>query len=151
MGDFFMEETIELLNTMYQNAEMGIIGIEDVIYKIRNSKLLKELENEKKEYHKILKTVKKLLKEVNGKQKPVNMWAKISSSIYSEMKLMNKENDQIIIKMMIEGTYKSIGILTTKEIEDANVSDDVKDVLDIFIKTLKNNIQSLKNIDALLR
>ena len=73
-----MEKNIELLNVLYQNAEMGIIGIEDVLYKVHHPKLLKELEIEKKEYQKIIKNVKKMLKSKHGQSKPINMFAKIS-------------------------------------------------------------------------
>ena len=147
MGDFFMEKNIELLNVLYQNAEMGIVGIDDVIYKVRHPKLLKELENEKKEYQKMLKVLKKMLKKEHGESKPINMFAKISSSLYSEMKLMKDESDKLIIEMMIEGSYKSIGILTTKDLQYETVEDDVKDTLKLFIKTLNNNISNLRKID----
>lgn len=142
-----MEKNIELLNVLYQNAEMGIVGIEDVIYKIRHPKLLKELEKEKVEYQKIIKSLKKMMKKEHGETKSIGLFAKLSSGLYSEMKLMKNDSDKLIIKMMIEGSYKSIGILTTKEMEYENASDDVKDVLNLFIKTLNNNIKNLKNID----
>ena len=73
-----MGKNIELLNVLYQNAEMGIVGIEDVIYKVHNQKLYKELESEKKEYQKIIKYVKRMLKAENGQSKPINILAKIS-------------------------------------------------------------------------
>ena len=145
-----MEKNIELLNVLYQNAEMGIIGIEDVIYKTHHPKLLKELEIEKKEYQKIIKNVKKMLKHNHGQSKPINMLAKISSTIYSDMKLMKDESDKSIIKMMIEGSYKSIGILTTKKLEYENIEPDIKDFFDLFIKTLNKNINDLIKIDKIV-
>ena len=145
-----MEKNIELLNVLYQNAEMGIVGIEDVIYKVHNQKLYKELESEKKEYQKIIKYVKRMLKAENGQSKPINILAKISSSLYSDMKLMKSESDKLIIKMMIEGSYKSIGILTTKKLEYENVELDIKDFLDSFIKILNKNISNLIKIDKIV-
>ena len=145
-----MEKNIELLNVLYQNAEMGIVGIEDVIYKVHNQKLYKELESEKKEYQKIIKYVKRMLKAENGQSKPINILAKISSSLYSDMKLMKSESDKLIIKMMIEGSYKSIGILTTKKLEYENAELDIKDFLDSFIKILNKNISNLIKIDKIV-
>ena len=145
-----MEKNIELLNVLYQNAEMGIIGIEDVMYKVRHPKLLKELEKEKKEYQKIIKNVKKMLKNRHGQRKPINIFAKISSSLFSDMKLMNNDSDKLIIKMMIEGSYKSIGILTTKKLEYKNVEIDIKDFLELFIKKLNNNISNLVKMDKIV-
>ena len=145
-----MEKNVELLNVLYQNAEMGIVGIEDVIYKVHNQKLCKELESEKKEYQKIIKYVKRMLKAENGQSKPINILAKISSSLYSDMKLMKSESDKLIIKMMIEGSYKSIGILTTKKLEYENAELDIKDFLDSFIKILNKNISNLIKIDKIV-
>jgi hypothetical protein len=145
-----MEKNIELLNVLYQNAEMGIIGIEDVMYKVHNQKLYKELESEKKEYQKIIKHVKRMLKVENGQSKSINMLAKISSTLYSDMKLMKNDSDKLIIKMMIEGSYKSIGILTTKKLEYDNTSLDIKDFLDLFIKVLNKNISNLIKIDKIV-
>ena len=145
-----MEKNVELLNVLYQNAEMGIVGIEDVIYKVHNQKLYKELESEKKEYQKIIKYVKRMLKAENGQSKPINILAKISSSLYSDMKLMKSESDKLIIKMMIEGSYKSIGILTTKKLEYENAELDIKDFLDSFIKILNRNISNLIKIDKIV-
>ena len=145
-----MEKNVELLNVLYQNAEMGIVGIEDVIYKVHNQKLYKELESEKKEYQKIIKYVKRMLKAENGQSKPINILAKISSSLYSDMKLMKSESDKLIIKMMIEGSYKSIGILTTKKLEYENAELDIKDFLDSFIKILNKNISNLIKIDKIV-
>ena len=145
-----MEKNIELLNVLYQNAEMGIIGIEDVMYKVRHPKLLKELENEKKEYRKIIKSVKKMLKDEHGQSKPINMFAKISSSLFSDMKLMKNDSDRLIIKMMIEGSYKSIGILTTKKLEYDDDSLDIKELLELFIRILNKNIGNLVKIDKIV-
>ena len=145
-----MEKNIELLNVLYQNAEMGIIGIEDVLYKAHHPKLLKELEIEKKEYQKIIKYVKKMLKIEHGQSKPINMLAKISSSLYSDLKLMKNESDKLIIKMMIEGSYKSIGILTTKKLEYDNASRDIIELLDLFVKTLNRNVDNLMKLDKIV-
>ena len=129
---------------------MGIVGIDDVIYKASHPKLLKELEKEKREYQKLIKLIKRMLKVERGQSKPVSIITKISSSIYSEMKLMKCDSDKLIIKMMIEGSYKSIGILTTKELEYGSASTDIMDLLKSFIAKLKLNINNLKKIDKLV-
>ena len=44
---------IDFINDIYQNAEMGIVGINDVLYKVKNDKLKKEMEKEKKDFQKV--------------------------------------------------------------------------------------------------
>ena len=63
------------------------------------------------------------------------------------VKLMNNKSDKLIIKMMIEGSYKSIGILTTKEMEYSECDKVVINLLKEFISILNKNIDNLKKID----
>ena len=141
-----MNENIDFINVLYQNAEMGIIGINDITSHITSSKLQKEINREKKEYQNIVNICKKLMKKEKDKCKSVGIMAKMSSSMYSEIKLLKDDSDEIIIKMMIEGTYKSIGILTTKEMEYKNISNELKKLNNKFILTLMDNVNNLKNI-----
>lgn len=135
---------MELLNTIYQNADMGIKGIKDIKYKIKNPKLLKLITKEEKEYQKILKKCKHLSQKENIKIQEVSSLAKISSSIISQMKIMKEDSDNEIIKMMIKGTYKSLEILSVEVInKDDN---DILELANIFIKILQDNIKELKNI-----
>ena len=151
MGDFLMNDNINFINVLYQNAEMGIIGINDITSHITNNKLRKEINREKKEYQNIVNACKKLMKKEKNECKSISIMAKMSSSMYSEMKLLKDDSDQIIIKMMIEGTYKSIGILTTKEMEYKNIANEVKKLNNKFILTLMDNVNNLKNIMKLYK
>lgn len=149
MGDFFMTRNIDALNDIYQNAEMGIVGINDVLYKIKNDKLKKELEKVKKDFGKILRRCEKLLKDYKCKPKKINFMAKMSSEFYSEMKLTKENSDDIIIKMMIEGSYKSVGILTTKLMEFDSVDMDVKSLAEKLLDLINDNISRLKKFDKI--
>ena len=40
MGDFFMKKEIEMLNFIFKNAEMGIIGIDDLIEELEDTNFL---------------------------------------------------------------------------------------------------------------
>ena len=43
-------ENIEFLNYIYKNAEMGVIGIDDVITKVDDEKFIKLLKIQREEY-----------------------------------------------------------------------------------------------------
>ena len=60
MGDFFMNKDIELLDYIYQNAEMGVLGIDHVIEHICDENLAKVVETQKEELE---ATIKNLLAE----------------------------------------------------------------------------------------
>lgn len=142
-----MEKNIEILNDIYQNAEMGIIGIDDVIYKIKDEKLKKEIIKEKKEYQKILKCCEKVFDKYKCKPKKITQMTKISSCFYSEMKLIKDNSDSLILKMMIEGSYKSVGILTTKIIINDEVDKTVRKVGEKLINLINDNISELKKFN----
>ena len=63
---------------------------------------------------------------------------------------LNKENaDDIILKMMIEGSYKSVGILTTKLMEYDDVDSKVKAIGEKLLKLKNDNLKALKNFDKI--
>jgi len=144
-----MTRNINFLNDVYQNAEMGIVGINDILYKVKNDKLKKEIEREKKEFQKIIKSCEKILKEYKCKAKKINFMAKMSSEFMSEMKLTKENSDDVILKMMIEGSYKSVGILTTKLMEYDDVESKVKVVGEKLLKIINDNLKQLKNFDKI--
>lgn len=133
-----------MLSDIYQNAQMGIEGIDMVLYKIRSKKLYKIINKEKKEYQKIIKKAKCLAKENKEKITPVSSIAKLSSEIMSNFKLMKNDSDEEIVKMMIEGTYKSLGLLTGKLIIQNN--EKTRKLGQEFVNLLEDNIKELKNV-----
>ncbi|MBE6148081.1 MAG: hypothetical protein E7167_01015 [Firmicutes bacterium] len=144
-----MTKNINFLNDVYQNAEMGIVGIDDVLYKVKDDKLKREIEREKKEFQKITRKCTKLLSGYKCKPKKINFMTKMSSEFYSEMKLMKENADDIILKMMIEGSYKSVGILTTKLMEYDTIDTEVKAVGEKLLKLINDNISQLKKFDKI--
>lgn len=144
-----MIKNIDFLNDIYQNAEMGIIGIDDVLYKVKNEKLKNELQREKKVFQKITKKCTKLLNSYKCKPKKISFMTKMSSEFYSEMKLMKENVDDIILKMMIEGSFKSVGILTTKLMEYDTAEKEIKLLGDKLLKLINDNIECLKKLDKI--
>lgn len=140
----------EFLDVLYQNAQMGIVGIEDVIYKVNNKYLYKEMKRVKKEYNLIIKELNKYYKINNMEPKKISIIAKVSSEIVSEIKLMKEENDKVICKMMIEGSYKSMGILTTKILEYRDINSKIIEIANKLINIVEGSINNLKKIDKVI-
>jgi len=145
----FLTKNIDFLNDIYQNAQMGIIGIDEVLYKVKDDKLKRELEREKKGFNKIITKCTKNLKEYKCKPKKISFMTKMSSEFYSEMKLKSENCDDIILKMMIEGSYKSVGILTTKLMTNDDLSQVSLDLADKLLEMINSNIEHLKKFDKI--
>ncbi len=137
-------EEVEFLDFIYKNSEMGVIGINQIITKVKNEKFEKLLSKEKEEYQNICKEAEDILKKY-GKQKEENgLMAKVSSAIMSEVGILKDDSIENIAKMMVEGTNKGI-IAITEKINAYNNSDAEIVVLANKLKnTLEKNIEELK-------
>lgn len=138
------DQNVEYLNCIYKNAIMGIIGIDDIIEKVNSSEFEKVLNNEKNEYDAICREAINILKKYGKKEEDVSSLSKVSTKIMSEMKLLKETTDEVIARMMIEGTNKDI-IEVSEKINSYNNSDsEIVLLLNKLSELLKNNIEELK-------
>ncbi len=116
MGEFFMKEknndNIKFLNLIYQNAQMGLIGIDAVLDKVENEKVAKLIKEQREEYEVFCEDAKKILLKYGASEEEVSAIQKLSSKIMAELMSMNKE-DKNIVKLMMEGNEK--GVIAIKE------------------------------------
>ena len=139
-----MNEEVEFLNYIYKNAEMGVIGIDNVITKVTNEKFEKLLNVEKEEYENIMKEAEDILKKYGKENEEVGAMAKMSTKMMSEMAMLKDNSDQTIAKMMMEGSNKGV-IEITEKINAYNNSDAEIVVLANRLKsTIEKNIDDLK-------
>jgi len=139
-----MSEEVEFLNYIYKNAEMGIIGIDNIIKKVNDEKFEKILNNQKEEYEKVCDEAENILKKYGKQNEEVGTIAKVSTAIMSEMSMLKDDSMQNIAKLMVEGTNKGI-IEITEKINSYNNTDAEIVVLATRLKTiLEKNIEELK-------
>ncbi len=137
-------KNIEFLNTIYQIVEMGVIGINDVIDKVKKSEFRTFLESQRQEYDEILNESETIFASYGAKEKELGKMVKINSKVMSEVKLMKNKEDSEIAKMMVEGTSKGI-VKLENAMNSYNESDEeaVK-LAEKLLSSLKNNIEGLK-------
>lgn len=139
-----MSAEVEFLNYIYKNAEMGVIGIDNIITKVKDENLEKILKIQRNEYNNICTEEEDILKKYGKQNEEVGTMAKVSTKVMSEMMLLKENNVQTIAKMMIEGTNKGI-IEIVEKINAYNNSDAEIVVLATKLKnTLEKNIEDLK-------
>ncbi len=148
MGDFIlkknMSEEVEFLNYIYKNAEMGIIGIDDVITKSSNEKFTKLLKSQKEDYEEICKEAKDILKKYGKSNEEIGMMAKMSTKMMAEMNLMKEDSDKVIAKMMMEGSNKGVIEITEKINAYNNIDAEIVVLANKLKSTLEKNIDELK-------
>lgn len=142
-----MNENMELLNFVYENAEMGAHSLNNLSDILRNkdNKIKGLIEDELKEYNIFLKESEKLLKKNKIEPKKTNMMAKISSKMGIKMETIKDNSDPAIASMVIEGLTMGIVEMETK-IENYKKLVDKK-VLKLstkFLKFQEEEIEKLK-------
>ena len=141
----FLEE-VSIAKDIYQNAKMGVLGIDEVIYKVKNKKLLKEISKEKKGYEDVCKMCKHFLERKKEEVVEPNMMAKMGSEFLTQMKLFKDDSDKIIIDMMIKGTEKSIAIIQNKKEEAKDCSMKIQKIINYMLNILNDSMTNLKKI-----
>ena len=116
------EKNIEFLNLIYQNAQMGLIGIDAVKDKVEEEKIKKIIKEQRSEYDKFCCDAKKLLGKYGAKEEEISAIKKLASKIMSEAMTINKD-DKNIVKLMMEGNEK--GVIAIKEKLNMFSSDDI--------------------------
>ena len=98
----------EILLKLYQNVEMGIVGIEASEEKIESRSLAKMILNQKKEYEKVKEKLVSLCSKYNVEDKELGAFAKLSSDVMVTMKTLMDKSEHTLAKMMMEGTNKGL-------------------------------------------
>ena len=138
-----MEQDIELLNYIYQNAQMGIIGIDNIRKEIKDKKLLKIIKEQEKDYQAICMEATRLLNKQDEDEKSISSMAKIMTLMDAKMKTLTDKSSSNIAKMMIEGTNKGI-IEIQEKINNYDVSKNVMNLAKDLLMVEQNNIERLK-------
>lgn len=141
-----MNENMELLNFVYENAEMGVhtLNILSDTLRKRDNKIKGLIEDELKEYNNFLKESEKLLKKNKIEPKKTNLMAKLSSKMGITMETMKDNSDPAIASMVIEGLTMGIVEMQTK-IENYKKLVDKK-ILKLSIKFLKFQEEEIKKL-----
>lgn len=135
---------LDLLEKTYQNAKIGITAIEEVMDKASRKDLIRDLNNQLKDYSEIAsKARNELLK--NGaevKEKPIYDRAMMKGNI--KMNLWMEPTDSRIADMVIKGSTMGMTQMT-KLINDKKDADGTcVQIAKEFVQKEENNIETMK-------
>ncbi len=145
-----MNENMELLNFVYENAEMGVhtLNILSDSLRKRDNKIKGLIEDELKEYNNFLKESEKLLKKNKIEPKKTNLMAKLSSKMGITMETMKDNSDPAIASMVIEGLTMGIVEMQTKIEKYKKLVD--KKILKLSIKFLKFQEEEIEKLKTFM-
>lgn len=106
----------EIVLKLYQNLDMGVIGILSIEDKIEMQSLAKVILNQKEEYIKLKKEMIPLCKKYDVLDKELGTFVKMNSDLMANMKTLLDSSDSHIANMMMEGTNK--GLIQLEELQN---------------------------------
>ncbi len=134
----------QLLNHIYQTAEMGREGIQSVLKYTEEPKLVSALNSQYTEYEQLQNDAGALLHARGEAPKGLGPVAKASSEMMSTMKAMTDRSATNIAEMMIQGSTMGV-TKSLRTIRDCDLKDDgVRRLADKLLKTEQANIEEMK-------
>jgi hypothetical protein len=142
-----MNENSELLQYLYQDADMGVKSLTNLINTIngKDNKIKKIVEGELKGYENYLKEIKKIMKKHKIEPQSKGMMADISSWMGIKMEMIKDNSDARIADMLTKGF--TMGVVDLTKRIDKYKKDANRDILSLAKKMLdfsNTNIELLK-------
>lgn len=139
-----MNENLELLNYIYQNARMGIIAIDNLKDHIEDIKLKEYVVEEYKDYQAICDEAINYFIKLGHKESDLSTMLKVNTYIMVNMKAMIDNSPTNIAKMMIEGSNKGIIEITENLNKYEDCDEKVKTLANKLLKIEEKNLECLK-------
>ena len=138
------ERLTEYMNAVYQNIRTAIQSIEDIMTKVKDDTLKKELATEEDKYLLLEKECELLAKAQNIDGIKDNNWfekARLWSSI--NMSTMTDKTNRKIAELMLMGTFMGILTCYKDRADHQNVSPEIDEILEKLTELERSNIDTL--------
>ena len=142
-----MNENNELLEYIYQTAEMGVFSTTKLIEDIngKENKIKKVIEGILKGYENFLKDSKKMLEKKKTEIKENSTFSKMGASMGIKKEVKEDNSDAAIAHMMIEGlTMGTVDISSKIKNYEREAAKDILALAKKFLKFQEESIEFLK-------
>jgi hypothetical protein len=139
-----MDTNTELLNYIFQNSQMGIQTIGQLLEIVDNDSFKEQLESELKEYRQINQEARDILTDLGCDEKGISQMDKFKAYIMINMQTLMDKSASHISEMMITGSTMGIIEATRKIKEYGNADKKIVDLMKTLLKFEEKNVESLK-------
>lgn len=141
-----MNENVELLNFIYQNSQMGVITIKQLIGYVeeKEKEFKKHLESQLDEYQQINLSAKSLLQENGYDEKGIGMMEKVRTYLMINIQTLTDKSPSHLAQMLIIGSNMGIinAIKNIRKYKNANMY--IVGLMERLLRFEENNVQELK-------
>jgi len=139
-----MKGNVELLNYIFQNSQMGLDTISQLLKIVKDEEFKKNLQFQVAEYGNINSAAIEKLHQNGCEAKELGKLTKISTYMLINMKTLTDKTTSHIAEMLISGSTMGI-IEATKNIKEYNNAEkSILDLVDRLLKFEQNNVEQLK-------
>lgn len=139
-----MNGNAELLNFIYQNSQMGVTTIKQLIGIVEDDTFINQLESQFNEYQEIHKEAQKILNENGYDEKGIGALEKLRTYLMINIQTLTDKTPSHISEMLIVGSNMGIinAVKNLKKYE--NEEPNITGLMERLLKFEENNIQKLK-------
>lgn len=134
----------ELLNYIFQNAQMGVDTISQLLEISEDDKFLHQLKTQKDEYSKISNDAKQLLSKTHTSPDDLSAFDKVRTYLMISVQTLTDKSTSHIAQMMMEGSTMGIVQAIRKIRNYTEVDDEVSSLMKRLLKFEENNFEQLK-------
>jgi len=139
-----MNGNTELLNYVYQNSQMGVDTISQLMNVSNDEEFKKHMESQLDEYKEIHSAAKDLLNEHGYDEKGLSAFEKARTYLMINMQTLNDHSSSHISEMLIIGSNMGVidAIKNLKKYDDAEPN--IKGLMEKLLHFEEKNAQQLK-------
>lgn len=141
-----MNGNVELLNYVYQNSEMGVKTINQLLGIVEDGNFKNHLQSQLREYESFNNIAKGLLNKHKYDEKGIGTLNKITAYLMINIKTLTNKKPSHIAEMMIIGSNMGI-IEAIKDIRkyEGKVEKDISNLMKKLLKFEEDNVKELKS------
>ncbi|MCI5648291.1 MAG: hypothetical protein ACI4EG_07475 [Fusicatenibacter sp.] len=140
-----MNENAVLLNFIYQNSQMGVNTIRQLMEIVKDEKMREHLKIQLQGYEEFHMTAEKMLHEKGHDEKGISAMEKLRTYLAIQVQTMTDQSVSHIAEMMIRGSSMGVIDAIKKRKECNQAEKEIKDMMEQLQKFEEHNIEKLKS------
>lgn len=139
-----MNGNAELLNFIYQNSQMGVHTIQQLVDIVEDENFKRHLDSQFHEYEEIHNAAKAMLNKNGFDEKGISTFDKVKTYLMINMQTLTDKSPSHIAEMLILGSNMGVinAVKNIKKYKDADP--EILDLMERLLRFEENNIQQLK-------
>lgn len=137
-------QEIQVLSEVYEGCQMGIEALDEILPKIKDEKVLKELNGHQKDLKELQEEINQMVRDSNEELEQSGKLKEMMLKGSTKLNLMVDDTMSHIAEMLIQGG--NMGVIAARKIlnQAEQIDEGVKKIAEKFIRLEENNNEKMK-------